>query len=183
MSQLTTKYRALPPKARSAIKAIIAVVAIIVIGTLVVMYGPKEGDTDNVTGDLPVTPTVGITNLVSSVDINRGFDYSGVHITLTKAMLATKFSDDRSRGGTYVVRVLVQTKSSMQGPVGVQYADLTRLILPGGEVIGPKRVSVTPLELPDHPQSGFIDFPVSTQVPLSQLKLQFDNKTVIPFSG
>lgn len=181
MSETTTQQHKLSPKARSAIKAIIAVVAIIVLGSLAVMYGPKEGDSDNVTGDMPDTPTVVVSNLVNSVNIDQQFEYSGVQITLSQAMLATKFSDDRSRGGTYVVRVMVQTRSTAQGPVGIQYADVARLVLPDGTVVAPKRVSVNPLELPNHPQSGFFDFPVSTQVPLAQLKWQFKN-TLIPFS-
>jgi hypothetical protein len=179
MPQLQTKPPILSSRARASIG--VAIIALAVF--LALRYAPPEGEANNVTGDLPATPTVSITNLQQTVVVKRDISYKGVQIYVTDVMLASKFSDDRKRSGTYTIRVLLQTKNSAQVPIGIDYASITRLVLPGGQTIEPKYVSVKPVELPNRPQSGFIDFPVAQPVDLSLLALRFDSATEVPFSG
>jgi hypothetical protein len=182
MSQQNTKrslLSSIPPRTRVLIG--VGIIFLMVLGAL--FFAPPEGDSNNVTGDLPDTPTVSITNLTNTLTMNHAFTYQNVQITVTKAMLATKFSDDRKRGGVYTVRVMVHTENKGQSVVGIQYASLARLVLPDGEVIAPKLVSIHPAELPGQPQTGFFDFPVSRQVDLSSLALRFGNNTTIPFGS
>lgn len=182
MSQQTKKrswLSSLSPRTR----VLIGVGIIFALVILALFFAPPEGDANNVTGDLPATPTVSITNLVESVTINRNITYNGVQITIQKAMLATKFSDDHRPFGTYTVRVMVQTVYHGPQPVGVKYASVVHLVLPDGQVIAPKFVSVLPVQMPDKTQTGFFDFPVASQVPLSSLTLHFDNNTTVAFGG
>jgi hypothetical protein len=179
MSQLQTKPPLLSPRARASIG--IAIIALVVF--LALRYAPPEGETNNVSGDLPATPTVGITNLQQTTVVKRGVFYRGVQIYVTDVLLASKFSDDRKRSGTYTIRVLLQTKNSTQIPVGIDYATIVRLVLPSGQTIEPKYVSIKPVELPNRSQSGFIDFPAAQPIDLSSLTLRFDSTTEVPFGN
>jgi hypothetical protein len=174
MDQTQKKRRFMSARVGTLIAIAIIMLAVI----LTLFYAPPEGETDNATGDAEVTPTLGITNLMETQAVNRTFQYKGVDITLSQAMIATKFSDDRSRGGTYTVRVVVHTQNKSQSIIGVEYASLAQLVLPDGKVIGSKRVSVNPVEIAHSTQTGYFDFPVAEKVPLSSLALRFGTTTV-----
>jgi hypothetical protein len=62
--------------------------------------------------------------------------------------------------------------------IGVDYAHLIQIILPDGEKLSPKLVSIDAIEYPERAQSGFVDFPVNQQVSLNGLKLQFAQQVV-----
>jgi hypothetical protein len=157
---------------------LIAIAVIMLAVILTLFYAPPEGETNNATGDAEVTPTLGITNLMETLEVNHTFQYKGIDITLSQAMIATKFSDDRTRAGTYTVRIKVQTQNKGQSVIGIEYASLAQLVLPDGEVIASKRVSVNPVEMPHSTQTGFFDFPVATKMSLSSLALRFDTTTI-----
>jgi hypothetical protein len=179
MPQLQTKRPILSSKARTSLG--VAIIAIAVF--LALRYAPPEGDSNNVTGDQAETPTVSVTNLQQTLAVNRQIEYKGVRITITDVMIASKFSDDRKPAGAYTIRVLVQTKNEGQVPVGINYSSIAQLMQPNGEVIGPKLISISPVELPNRPQSGFFDFPTTTRIPLSSLTLRLDNTVEVPFGG
>lgn len=160
---------------------LIAIAVIMLAVIMVLFYAPPEGETNNVTGDAEMTPTVGITNLMETLEINRRFQYKNVEIAVSQAMIATKFSDDKNRAGNYTVRVMVQTQNKGQDMVGVEYASLAQLVLPDGRIIETKRVSVQPVEMPGETQTGYFDFPVDTKVSLASLTLRFAETTNIPF--
>ncbi len=169
------------PRLSGRAKTIIAVV-IIAIAVVLAFFAPPEGDSTNTTGDLPSTPTVVVTNQLSALPLNRQTVVGAIQLTLTQAVLATKFSDDRRPGGVYVVRVQALAHNPQNTVVGVNYVDLVRLQLPDGTLVAPKFLSVKPASLPKSTQSGFFDFPVSTPVNLAQLTLHVGN-TSIPFSS
>jgi len=177
MSELKVKRPLLSPKMRVALG--IGIIAVLVV---LAFFAPPEGETNNVTGDQAVTPTLTITHLVDTVTVNSSAMLNGVQITVTKVMEAEKFSDDRKRAGTYTVRVLVRATNAGAEPVGVQYDQLVRLVLSDGTAIAPKLIGVTPLALPHTSQDGFFDFPISSQVPLSALTLRLTDQS-ISFSG
>src|SRR5437879_10101865 len=107
----------------------IVIIALVVAGG--VIYGPHY-DTDNTTtGDSPA-PTVTVSGLADSLDVNHSAAYQGVMVTVTKVMQARSFSDDgKSQYGhkKYILRVYlrVQAPKSQGGPVGLDYPDLSRL--------------------------------------------------------
>ncbi len=159
--------------------------AIVVIAVAVVLAfrGPAEGESGNVTGDPAFIPTVGITNTVDILAVNKSVTVQGLRHTITQVTEAAKFSNDRKRAGTYTVRVTMQTKNSGTQPIGIQYASIMRLVLADGQVITPKYISVLPVTLPDMPQTGFMDFPVSSQVALSSLTLRFGSDATMTLAG
>ena len=161
--------------------------ALVVIGLGVVftlLYAPKEQDPNiGLTAD-PAPPTVGITNLVGSLKVNRSTTYRNVTFTVTQVQEATAFSDDRKRNGTYTVRVEVhaQPGTALQSPTGMDYASLVRLQLTNGETIAPKLISLLPLVMPQQAKDGYFDFPVSTNIPLPSLTLRIGDTNTIGFS-
>ncbi len=177
MPELKVKRPLLSPKMRVALG--IGIIAVLVV---LAFFAPPEGETNNVTGDQAVTPTLTITHLVDTVTVNSSTTLNGVQITVTKVMEAEKFSDDRKRAGTYTVRVLVQATNTGATPIGIQYDQLVRLVLANGSEIAPKLIGVQPLALPHTSQDGFFDFPISSQVPLSSLTLRLTDRA-ISFSG
>ncbi len=163
---------------------VIAALTIIAIMVLVAVFAfPRERDSTIVVGDT-VGPTVTATNFIGALAVNRSFDYSNVHYTVARATQASAFSDDHKPAGVYTVRIdmLAHSNSNLQNPIGINYASLVRLVLPDGQSITPKLVSLPPLILPGGSESGFFDFPVDNQVVLSTLVLKMGNETSIAFS-
>ena len=176
-----------PPKKRPRFshrtKVIIALVVIGLGVVFALFFAPPEGDSNNITGDTrPATLTV--TNLIGSINVNRGADYNHVRVTVVGAQQAGKFSDDRKPAGSYTIRVAlsVQSDKGEQAPIGIDYASIARLRLANGQFIAPKLVNMSPNVLPNQAFTGFIDFPVSAPVNLSDLALQLGNSASIPFS-
>lgn len=173
MEQVTKKRRLLSPK----VGTIIGIAVIVLAAISVIISGPREAEHDTLFGDDP-TPTVQVTSLLEKANVNRSIDHQGVHVAFGQVMLATKFSDDRKSVGNvgkYTVRVLMNTQNTSQSSVGIEYASLMYLVLPNGDRISPKLLSVKAASLPGQSQSGFADFPVTEQVSLATLKVQFDS--------
>ena len=161
---------------------VIVAIAIIAFAVVLSFFLPHEQDSSTLVGDA-TTPSVMVTNLVSTLMVNRSVDFNNVHLTVIKVSQAATFSDDPKPAGVYTIRVEMQAKSQSgnQAPIGMNYPSLVRLLLPDGQAISPKLVSLAPLVLPTQVQSGYIDFPVNAQVDLSSLMLRLGNETVIAF--
>jgi hypothetical protein len=165
------------PRVRIALGAGI----ILLITILAVLYAPPEGESNNATGDLPPgAPTVVVTNRLDSIAINRDIEFKGVSIAIKDATLAKKFSDDRKRTGNYTLRVAADAINKGNSVVGVDYASLVYLVMPGGEKVATKLISIKADALPGQLQSGYFDFPLSTPVSLSDLKVNFEGGPVVP---
>ena len=166
--------------ARMRVISALAGIALMVI--VVVFLFPRERDSTIVIGDT-VGPAVTATNFIGTLAVNRSFDYNNVHYTVARVTQASAFSDDHKRAGIYTVRVdiLAHSDSNLQNPIGIDYSSLVRLVLPEGQSISPKLVSLAPLVLPGGSQSGFFDFPVDKQVVLSTLVLKMGNQTSVAF--
>ena len=170
------------PRLSHRTKVIIALV-IIGIGVVLAFFAPPEGDSNNITADnIPGTLTV--TNLVSSLTVNRGADYDHVHITVADVQQASKFSDDHKRSGVYTIRVHLTARADkgQQAPVGIDYAAIVRLQLANGQLIASKLANMSPNVLPEQTYNGFVDFPVDTTVNLATLTLRLGSGLPVPFS-
>jgi hypothetical protein len=172
------------PRLSHRAKVIIALVVIGIGVVFAIFFAPPEGDSNNITGDT-VPATLTVTNLVGSINVNRGADYNHVRITVVGAQQAGKFSDDRKPAGAYTIRVAlsVQSDKGQQAPIGIDYASIARLRLANGQLIAPKLVNMSPNILPNQTVTGFIDFPVDTPVNLSSLALQLGSSASISFSS
>ena len=162
--------------------------ALVVIGLsviLVLLGGSREADPNVGLGTDPNPPTIGITNSVGILNVNRGTIYREVLITVTQVQEAGAFSDDRKHNGLYTVRVNVhvQPEATLKASLGLDYASLVRLVLPDGEVIVPKLLTVYPVILPRVASDGYFDFPVSTNENLATLTLRIGPANNINFSS
>ena len=157
-------------------------IAVIAVAVVLAFHGPSEGESDNATGDPAFVPTVGITNMVDSLAVNKSVDVKGLHLTVSQATEAKNFSDDRKRAGTYTVRVMMHTKNNGSQPVGVQFDGYLRLVMANGQVIVPKYISLVPVTLPNSTREGYADFPLASQIPLSSLTLHFGNDATMTLS-
>ena len=157
-------------------------IAVIAVAVVLAFHGPSEGESDNATGDPAFVPTVGITNMVDTLAVNKSVDVKGLHLTVSQATEATKFSDDRKRAGVYTVRVMMHTKNSGSQPVGIQFDGYLRLVLANGQVIAPKYISLVPVTLPNSTRDGYADFPLASQVSLSSLTLHFGSDATMTLS-
>ena len=188
MSSQTEEVQSpIPPKKRPRLshraKVIIALVVIGMGVVFAIFFAPPEGDSNNITADnIPGTLTV--TNLVSSISVNRGADYNHVRITVAGVQQAGKFSDDHKRSGAYTIRVHLTARADagQQSPVGLNYAAIARLQLASGQLVAPKLVNMSPNVLPGQTYTGFIDFPTDTPVNLSGLALQLGSSSSVSFS-
>jgi hypothetical protein len=163
---------------------VISAIAFISIAVVLSFFLPKEQDPNiGLTTD-SVPPTVGITRPVGSILVNHSVIYKDITIMVTKAEEAGAFSDDRKRAGIYTIRVSVHVVpgNTIQSPVGIDFASLVRLVLPDGQVISPKLVTVLPIVFPKQAKDGFFDFPVSTQESLSSLTLRVGGDTWVAFN-
>jgi hypothetical protein len=180
-SEKFSMIRRLSPRTR----AILGVLIILVITIMAVLYAPPEGEANNVTGDLPEMPTVTTVNQLSELSIQQAVDLGGIHVSINRAVLASKFSDDRKRIGTYTLRVHVDTRNPTQNVLGYPFDTNVHLILPDGQIVSTKLISVAASLLPQQAKSGYFDFPLSQPIELEQLQLQFvgDNNStiVVPF--
>ncbi len=156
----------------------VAIIAILVVYTI--LFAPKEQDPNVGLASDPATPTVSITHLMGTLTVKRSVEVQGVQMTVTQVQEATAFSDDTKRGGSYIARVSMQTVNNGQETIGIEYDTIARLVLPDGEVITPKLVNLSPAELPQSQQDGYIDFALTNQVNLSSLTLRLGSAT-IPF--
>ncbi len=153
----------------------ILAIAVIAIAVVLAFHGPTEGEVDNVTGDPDpaFVPTVGITHTVDTLTVNKSVEVKGLQLVVLQATEAAKFSDDRKRTGTYTVRVMMRTKNTSPNPIGIQFDSYVRLVLANGQSTAPKYLSLVPVTLANGSNEGYIDFPLTSQVPLSSLTLQF----------
>src|SRR5262249_32343501 len=158
---------------------VIAALAVISFFVVLAFFLPSEGDSNNITGDSAITPTVSITNLVATLIVNRSADLNGVRVTIRQVQEAAAFSNDPKHAGIYTVRVYIQAFNRGQAPVGIDYPAQVRLLLPGGRAVTPKYIAVAPVMLPNQKREGFIDFPVSSQLDLSSLALRLDSNTMV----
>lgn len=180
MSQAPAKKR---PLLSYRLRVILFLVGIAVLVVLTLLYAPRERDSANVTGDaIPITVTV--TNPLGSLTVNRGVDFQSAHITVTRVIQASSFSDDSKRGGKYVVRVelMAQNKSNPQTAIHIDYPSQSRLQLANGQLVMPRLISISPSILPHSTASGFIDFAVAAPQQLSGMSLVLGGSTQVMFS-
>jgi hypothetical protein len=158
----------------------VLVIAVVTASILMIPGGAGHSEATNATGDLPVTPTVGIQGQVEVLPLQQKVELNGLEITIMQATLAEKFSDDRKRTNGYVLRVDLSIANPSDTPLGIKLADVAQLITADGKHIDFQRSSVMPAAMPRGVQTGYLDFPVGEKMPLGTFSLRIDTHT-IPF--
>ncbi|HLI07324.1 MAG TPA: hypothetical protein VKV40_12210 [Ktedonobacteraceae bacterium] len=126
---------------------------------------------------------------VTTFNVGRTAPYAGLQFTVVNAQYATAFPDDNIHMGQAVVRLNMRVANPTSGTIQVTYYDDARLLVAGTNPIMPSNVRLSLGPKPGASATGWIDFPVSSHVQLSALKLRLgssaldESLVVIPFSG
>lgn len=126
---------------------------------------------------------------VTTLPVHRTAMYAGLNFTITSAQYASAFADDSIRASQGIVRLNITVANPSPDHITVIYYDIARLLVPHSNAITPTNVNLAVDPAPHTDANGWIDFPVSTDVPLSNLSLQLGSTSLgetivpVPFSG
>lgn len=126
---------------------------------------------------------------VTTFNVQRTASYVGLDFTVTSVQYASSFADDSIHSSQGVVRLNMIAANKSPDHITVIYYDIARLLIPGSSPVAPTNVNLSVEPASNTSASGWIDFPVSSAVSLSSLKLQLGSTTLgetlvtIPFSG
>ncbi len=126
---------------------------------------------------------------VTTFNVHRSATYAGLNFTVTSVQYASTFADDDIHSSQDLVRLNMIAANTSPDHINVIYYDIARLLVPKGSPIAPTNVNLSVDPASHTSSSGWIDFPVSSALPLSSLKLQLGSTALgetlvtIPFSG
>ena len=126
---------------------------------------------------------------ITTFNVGRAAPYAGLQFTVVNAQYATSFADDNIHLGQAVVRLNMRVSNPTTSAIQVTYYDDARLLAPGENPIMPANVRLSAGPNAGASAVGWIDFPVSSSVQLSTLKLQLGSSSAgeslvtIPFNG
>ncbi|MDQ2716566.1 MAG: zinc-ribbon domain-containing protein [Chloroflexota bacterium] len=138
------------------------------------------GTTTSQNGNSPsnanVTPTPAP---VITTPIGSTITYKSVDITIISVQQSTSFVDDTDTSNSpYVVRLQLKEHNTSAANVFMGYSQAARLLLPDGTTVTPANTSSDLNSVPqatDH--TGWLDFPLATNVKPEQLSLQIGTNT------
>jgi hypothetical protein len=126
---------------------------------------------------------------VTTFNVHRTAMYAGLDFTVTSVQYASTFADDDIHSSQGIVRLNMIAANKSPDQINVIYYDIARLLVSQGNPIAPTNVNLSVDPASNTSASGWIDFPVSSALPLSSLKLQLGSTALgetlvtIPFSG
>ena len=126
---------------------------------------------------------------ITTFNVHRTATYAGLNFTVTSVQYASSFADDDIHAGQGIVRLNIIATNKSPDHINVIYYDIARLIAPKESPIAPTNVTLSVDPASYTSASGWIDFPFSSAIPLSSLKLQLgsaplgETLVTIPFSG
>ncbi len=158
--------------------AVISVIALFMVYSHFPAANPARGTFNDFT-----TPLATPNNPISALAVNRSVTVSGLLLTITNVQQAGSFSDAKKHTGRYTVRVYLRVHNPGQDPTDIDFIHRIHLLLPGGQVIDPQVLAISPLTMPQASQAGFIDFPIQNTVQLTDAMVRFDANTTVPFAA
>lgn len=126
---------------------------------------------------------------ITTFNVHRNATYAGLNFTVISVQYASTFADDDIHSSKGLVRLNMIVANKSPDHINVIYYDIARLLVAHGNPIAPTNVNLSVDPAPNTSASGWIDFPVSSALPLSSLKLQMGSTALgetlvtIPFSG
>ncbi|MEO8971436.1 MAG: hypothetical protein ABI406_07555 [Ktedonobacteraceae bacterium] len=126
---------------------------------------------------------------VTTFNIHRSATYAGLDFTVTSVQYASSFADDSIHSSKGIVRLNMIAANKSPDHINVIYYDIARLLVAHENPIAPTNVNLSVDPAANSSASGWIDFPASSALPLSSLKLQLgstilgETLVTIPFSG
>jgi len=127
----------------------------------------NSSDSSSITTQPPIT----------TAQINQTVPYGGIDITIVNAQQSKAFMDDLDSGTTGVVRLNLKENNKSTARGGYLYSDVTRLILPDKTSVAPSNEQQFAGPDAGVSRTNWLDFPVPTNVQISQLTLQLGKDT------
>jgi hypothetical protein len=188
-NDLSTKRILYPPRMSRPSWLWLWIVGLLIIG--VIIFGGVSYSVMNWFKTIHVTLGAGNTTqpAITTFDVGRTGLYAGLSYTVLNVQSTTTFPDDTIEAGPALVRVNLQVKNKSTDRVSVIYYDVAHLIVQGTKPIAPSNVHLSTGPKPGTSEVGWIDFPVSKGIQLSNLKLQLGSLSlneaplIIPFNG
>jgi hypothetical protein len=109
---------------------------------------------------------------ITTMQINQTVPYGGVDITIVSAQQSKAFMDDLNAGTTGVVRLNLKEDNKSTARGNYLYSDSARLILPDKTSVAPTNEQQYSGPDAGVSRTNWLDFPVPTNVQISQLTLQ-----------
>jgi zinc-ribbon domain len=109
---------------------------------------------------------------ITTAQINQTVPYGGVDITIVNAQQSKAFMDDLNAGTTGVVRLNLKEDNKSTSRGNYLYSDSARLILPDKTSVAPTNEQQYSGPDAGVSRTNWLDFPVPTNVHISQLTLQ-----------
>lgn len=123
----------------------------------------------------------------TTAQINQTITYSNVDFAIANAQEASSFSDDASPSSSVLVRINVTEHNTISDTVYLDYNNQLRLILPDKSSVTPSLVKMNSFIGQAVQRTNWIDFPLSSSIPINQLTLQFGKATEtqmnVPLTG
>ena len=137
-------------------------------------------------------PLPGAVNLssqppVTTVSVNETVTYAGAAITVLNAQQAQRFVNDPNSGNDGMLRLNLKEQNNTGVSIARSYADIARLVLPGGSTVTPVYVKAKGSIASGVTQSSFVDFAVPTTTSARKIVLRLgaasEAQMDIPLTG
>lgn len=124
---------------------------------------------------------------IATMAVNSSVIYAGVNVTILSAQQSQSFVDDPNTTTTGMVRLHLQEQNKTSTRVSWIYANVARLVLPGGKTVAPTLVQARADIEPGVTQNSIFDFAVPMSMKISQLSLKLgavnEAQMDIPLTG
>ena len=124
---------------------------------------------------------------IATMAVNATVTYAGVNIAILSAQQSQSFVDDPNTTTTGMVRLHLQEQNKTSTRVSWIYANVARLVLPGGKTVAPTLVQAGAGIAPGATQESTLDFAAPTSMKISQLSLRLgamnEAQMDIPLTG
>jgi hypothetical protein len=168
-------------RSRGRVGCVIGLLLVAVLGIAAifgaVLLGVHLPGTTDLTTQTPVTTT----------SVNETVTYAGVAITVLNAQQSQRFVNDPNTGNDGMLRLNLKEQNSTNTTVSWSYAEIARLVLPGGSTVSPVSVKAQGSIAPGATQSSIVDFVVPTTTSVRKIVLRLGSASEaqmdIPLTG
>lgn len=136
---------------------------------------------------LPGTTDLSSQTAVTTTSINETVTYAGATITVLNAQQSQRFVNDPNSGNDGMLRLNLKEQNTTSVPIGLPYANIARLVLPGGSTVTPVYVKAKGSVAAGATQNSMVDFVVPTTTSVKKILLRLgaasEAQMDIPLTG
>lgn len=136
---------------------------------------------------LPGTTDLSSQTAVTTTSINETVTYAGATITVLNAQQSQRFVNDPNSGNDGMLRLNLKEQNTTSVPIALPYANIARLVLPGGSTVTPVYVKAKGSVAAGATQNSMVDFVVPTTTSVKKILLRLgaasEAQMDIPLTG